>query len=112
VKGNEFLFQVTPFIGWILKQPHATIPAQDGIVVSYGTDPLRLGEGVQGLVEKGEQRTRRLTRLELRLGAPLVENSGVVKPLVWILEPAEDLFGFPVTIGSLAGELIGKCEPE
>ena len=46
IERNQFLFQFTPFIGWILKQPHATIPAKDGIVVSRRADFLRLCERV------------------------------------------------------------------
>ena len=46
IEGNQFLFQSIPFIGWILKQPHATIPAKDGIVVSCRPDFLSLCEGM------------------------------------------------------------------
>jgi hypothetical protein len=53
-----------------------------------------------------------VSSFELRFGVPLIQNPRVVEPLVRIRELLKDLFGFPETIGTPAGELVCKSKPK
>src|SRR5215831_8039226 len=69
-------------------EARAGVPAQDGIVVAAGTDRLGAFVPVHRLAEPVvDERTRsRRMMLQLRLGAALVDEPGVVRALVLIAQ--------------------------
>ena len=71
IERNQFLFQFSPFVGWILEEAHASIPTKDGIIIAGRADSLGLCERLQSLVEKRYQCIRRLPGIELCFRATL-----------------------------------------
>src|ERR1700740_2923842 len=105
----DFFIQAIPLV---LKQTHAAVPTEDRIVITRRTDFLGLGEALKGLLEKRQQRMRCPANPELRFGAPLVQDSGVVMPLVTVAQLLEDFFHFARAVGGVTAELIGDREAE
>src|SRR5437762_14316039 len=61
-----------------LDDARAAVPAQDGVVISLGTNLLRLAEVAHGLFKEHQQRVRLMSSEQLRLGAALVHDAGVI----------------------------------
>src|ERR1700740_3752690 len=109
MKQSELFFPAIPLV---LKQTHAAVPTEDRIVITRRTDFLGLGEALEGLLEKRQQRMRCPANPELRFGAPLVQDSGVIMPLVTVAQLLEDFFHFARAVGGITAELIGDREAE
>src|SRR5712692_7246009 len=99
-------------IGAAFQQPHATVPAEDGVVVALGAQLLRFREAAQRLLEKRSQRVCEAPGMELRFDAAFVEQTGVVKPLVGVAQGGKNGVGFCVAVGGGAGELVGDGESQ
>jgi hypothetical protein len=106
---GELLF---PLEARRVQEADATVPAEDGVVVSGGSDFFGFAERLEGAFEERKKRVRQLTGAELGFGAALVEDSGVVETFVGVGEFEENFFGVAAAVGDAAGELIGEGKAE
>src|SRR6266568_58812 len=99
-------------IGTAFQQPHATVPAEDGVVVALWAQLLRFREAAQRLLQKRSQRVRETPGTELRFDAAFVEQAGVIKALVGVAQGGKNGIGFRIAVRGGAGELVGDGEPQ
>ena len=55
---------------------------------------------------------RRASYAELGLSAPLIKNAQIIKSLVAVGELLESILRLRISIGRIAGELIGNCQSQ
>src|SRR6267143_5450299 len=82
VRGRSFEMK----IGAALQQSYTAVPAKNAIVIAGGADFLRFGEAAHGFFDERQKNVRGIADNELRLGAALVEQAGVVEALVGIAQ--------------------------
>src|SRR5260370_30993274 len=80
-------------IGTAFQQPHATVPAEDGVVVALWAQLFRFREAAQRLLQKRSERVSETPRMELRLDAAFVEQAGVIKALVGVAQGGKKVIG-------------------
>src|SRR5882724_1622164 len=68
------------------QEPDATVPAENAVIIAGGADFLRFGEAAHGFFDERQKNVRGIADNELRLGAALVEQAGVVEALVGIAQ--------------------------
>src|ERR1700694_5462751 len=90
-----------------LQQPRATVPAKDGIVVARRPNHFRSREAAHPLFKKRSQGMRRASYMHLRLGSPLMQQTGVIETFVALDEVLEQMFDFSGTIRGVSAELVG-----
>ena len=99
--------------GQSCEQPYARIPAQDRVVVAGGAQRLGFGVVFERVVEpfaRGD-RGAAIGVFELRDGATLADQAGVLGALVGAGELRHEIEGLAVRPGALA-ELIGQREDQ
>src|SRR3977135_2097765 len=95
-----------------LEYANTAVPAEDAVVVAEGADFFGFGETLQRLFDQREQDVGGAAGAELRFGAALEEEAGVVETFVGIAEVLENGTAFLVAIASDAEELVGDGEAE
>src|SRR5260370_23359838 len=76
-------------IGTAFQQPHATVPAEDGVVVALWAQLFRFREAAQRLLPQRSERVSESPRMNLRLDAAFVAQAGVIKALVGVAQAAQ-----------------------
>jgi hypothetical protein len=92
------------------EEADAAVPAEDAVVVPDGADFFGFGETLEGFFDEREKDVGGASGAELRFGAALEEEAGVVEAFVGIAEALKNGAAFFVTITGDAKELIGDGE--
>jgi len=71
------------------QEADAAVPAENAVVIAGGADFLRFGEAAHGFFDEWQKNVRGIADYELRLGAALVQQAGVVEALVGIAQTFE-----------------------
>src|SRR5262249_50581509 len=101
-----------PASGGRLERAHATVPAQDRVVVARRPQALGLGIAGERVVEERPDGAEGQLPAELRLRLPLVGEPGVERALVRVMETAEDPLRLGEAFRGRRTELVGEGEPE
>ena len=95
-----------------MEQAHAAVPAQDGVVIARRADLFCCGKALQCPLQQRVNHMRQLPGAKLRLGAPLVQKSRIVRLFVAVGQALEGFLGFAAAVGNTSRELIGDGKAE
>src|SRR5882672_11526985 len=95
-----------------LQNAHATVPAQNRLVVAMRPDGFGSFKVIQRLLKKRRHGVGRASSGELGFRLALVKNAAVIEPLVFVSQTLESTLCFAIAIGGTAVELIGDRKPE
>ena len=101
-----------PQLGDALQEAQAAVPAQQRVIIVFGTKLFRFFEALHCLLEAGEQAVREMAGAHLGLSAALEKDSQVIPTLVGVVQLLETLLRFLTMVRRIAGELVGDGQAE
>src|ERR1017187_4048848 len=101
------LFGARRDVGRLVQQPGASIPAEDRVIVSGGSDRFGLLVPIHCLAQLvvGGKAGARGPLVEPGLGDPLADQAGIIRPLIWRREICQRLAS-PPHRAHVAAELV------